>query len=63
MERPVIEISWMQLKPGMEIESVYFEGKPYIRNCIIDAKTILNINALRENTGKNPIIKIRVGAQ
>lgn len=61
MERPVIEISWIQLKPGMEIESVYFEGKPYIRNCIIDAKTILNINALRENTGKNPVIKIRVG--
>lgn len=63
MERPVIEISWMQLKPGMEIESVYFEGKPYIRNCIIDAKTILNINSLRENTGKNPIIKIRMGAK
>jgi len=63
MERPVIEISWIQLKPGMEIESIYFEGKPYIRNCIIDAKTILNINALRENTGKNPIIKIRVGSK
>jgi len=63
MERPVIEISWLQLKPGMEIESIYFEGKPYIRNCIIDAKTVLNINALRENTGKNPIIKIRVGSK
>ncbi len=63
MERPVIDISWIQLKPGMEIESIYFEGKPYIRNCIIDAKTILNINALRENTGKNPIIKIRLGSK
>lgn len=61
MERPVVEISWIQLKPGMEIESVYFESKPYIRNCILDQKTINNINSLRENTGKNPIIKIRMG--
>ncbi|TRW89712.1 HD domain-containing phosphohydrolase [Candidatus Methylobacter oryzae] len=61
VERPVVEISWIQLKPGMEIESVYFEGKPYIRNCVIDHKTISNINSLRENTGKNPVIKIRVG--
>jgi len=63
VERPVVEISWIQLKPGMEIESVYFESKPYIRNCVIDQKTINNINSLRENTGKNPIIKIRVGKQ
>ena len=61
MERPLMEISWMQLKPGMEIESVYFENKPYIRNCTIDQKIINNINSLRENTGKNPVIKIRMG--
>jgi len=61
LSRPIIEISWIQLKPGMEIESVYFENKPYIRNCVADQKIINNINALRENTGKNPVIKIHMG--
>ncbi len=61
MERPIIEISWGQLKPGMELESVYFDNKPYLKNCIVDQKIINNINALRENTGKNPIIKILMG--
>ena len=59
--RPIIEISWLQLKPGMEIESVYVDNKPYIRNCFADQKTIHNIISLRENSGKNPIIKIFMG--
>lgn len=61
--RPIIEISWIQLKPGMEVDSVYFENKPYIKNCIANQKIINNIAALRENTGKNPVIKIRMGAK
>jgi response regulator RpfG family c-di-GMP phosphodiesterase len=61
MERPIVEISMAQLKPDMEIESVYFENKPYIRNCIIDQKIINNIKGLMENTGKAPVIKIRIG--
>jgi len=63
VSRPVIEISWIQLKPGMEVDSVYFENKPFIKNCIVDQKIINNINSLRENTGKNPVIKIRMGAR
>ncbi|MGZ4989485.1 MAG: HD domain-containing phosphohydrolase [Methylobacter sp.] len=63
VSRPVIEISWLQLKPGMEVDSVYFENKPFIKNCIVDQKIINNINSLRENTGKNPVIKIRMGAR
>jgi response regulator RpfG family c-di-GMP phosphodiesterase len=58
---PILEISWIQLKIGMEIVSVYFEDKPYIRNCIADKKVINNIISLRENTGVNPTIKIRMG--
>lgn len=61
--RPVIEISWTQLKPGMEVDSVYFENKPYIRNCIADQKIINNIATLRENTGEIPVVKIRMGAK
>ncbi len=61
--RPIIEISWLQLKLGMEIESVYFDNKPYIRNCFADQKVINNIMSLRENSGKNPVIKIHMGAK
>ena len=56
----ILEISWIQLKPGMNVVSVYFEGKPYIRNCIANQKIINNIIAVRENTGASPVIKIRV---
>ena len=61
--RPVIEVPWSQLKPGMEIEGVYFENKPFIRNCIINEKHLHSIAALRANTGKNPVVKIRLGAR
>ena len=61
--RPVIEILWSQIEPGMEIEGVYFENKPFIRNCILNEKHIHSIAALRENTGKNPVVKIRLGAR
>ena len=59
--RPVIEISWLQLKVGMEIETVYFDNKPYIKNCFVDQKIINNIISLRDNSGKSPIIKIFMG--
>ena len=60
---PIIEITWIQLKPGMEVVSVYFENNPYIKNCIVDQKIINNIIALRERTGISPVIKILVGAK
>ena len=61
--RPIIEISWGQLKLGMEIEIVYFENKPYLKNCLVDKNILNNINSLRENTGKDPVIKIVLGAK
>jgi response regulator RpfG family c-di-GMP phosphodiesterase len=60
---PVIEISWLQLKPGMEVISVYCDGKPYLRNCILDQKIISNIVSLKEKIGINPVILIRMGAK
>lgn len=59
----VFEISWTQLKPGMEIEGIYFDNKPYVRNCIADQKLIDIIVALRENTGNNPVVKIRMSTK
>ncbi len=61
--RPVIEISWTQLKPDMDIESVYFKDKLFIRNCSADQKLIHNITAMRESTGIEPAIRIRLGAK
>ncbi len=37
--RPVVEVPWPQLEIGMDIESVYFGDKSYIRNCIADNNT------------------------
>lgn len=54
----VIEISWLQLKPGMKVESIYFNDKPYIKNCVLDQNKIDTIKELRENSGHNPVIKI-----
>ncbi|TAN69773.1 MAG: response regulator [Methylobacter sp.] len=61
LERPILEISYIQLQVGMEIDSVYFGDKPYVKNCFVDRKLIKNINALRENSGKIPVIKIVMG--
>lgn len=57
--RSVVEISWPQLKIGMDIESVYFGDKPYIRNCVVDKKIISDILSISERINKDPIIKIR----
>jgi len=62
-ERPVLEISLIQLKPGMEIESIFFDNKPYIKNCTADQKLINVVRTLKENTGTSPVIKIRMGAK
>lgn len=54
----VIEISWLQLKPGIKVEAIYFNDKPYIMNCVLDQKKIDTIKELRESSGSNPVIKI-----
>ncbi|MDI1293885.1 MAG: response regulator [Methylobacter sp.] len=61
--RPEIEISWLQLKPGMELISAYCDGKLYLRNCIVDQKIISNIVSLKEKIGINPVILVRMGAK
>ncbi len=54
----VIDIPLNKLKLGMKIESVYFDNKPYIKNCIVDEKILKNIMSLTENTGTEPLIKV-----
>ncbi len=58
--RQVVEIPWPKLEIGMDIESVYFGDKPYIRNCIADKQTITGILSLSERISKDPIIRVRI---
>jgi response regulator RpfG family c-di-GMP phosphodiesterase len=59
--RPIIEISWTQLRAGMEIEEVSYEGQVYLKNCIISERMINGILNVRENKGMSPLIRIRLG--
>ena len=61
--RPVIEILWTELRPGMEIASVHFDNSPYFKNCIATQKTIQSLAKLISNSGKHPVVKIRLGAK
>lgn len=60
LEHPLTEISLAQLKSGMKIESVSFDDHIYIKNCTVSQKIIDTIYSRKENTGKNPIITIRL---
>ncbi|MGR9000586.1 MAG: HD domain-containing phosphohydrolase [Gammaproteobacteria bacterium] len=62
IERPIVEISWTQLAPGIEIEEVSLQGRIYLKNCILDKKRIHDLIALRGNLGRDLSIKVRVGA-
>ncbi|MGZ8947672.1 MAG: HD domain-containing phosphohydrolase, partial [Methylococcaceae bacterium] len=59
--RPIIEIAWTQLRAGMEIEEVSYEGQTYLKNCIISERMINSILNLRANKGTSPLIRIRLG--
>lgn len=54
----IVEISLPQLKLDMRVDSIYFGGELYIRNCIVDQSIIDNVTALQKSSGQNPIIKI-----
>jgi response regulator RpfG family c-di-GMP phosphodiesterase len=62
IERPIVEISWTQLKPGMEVAEISLGERIYLKNWILDKKRIADIIALRENVGDKLIIKIYLGA-
>jgi hypothetical protein len=42
----------------MDVEIIYFNDKPYAKNCIADQGIIKRINELIENSGNKPVIKI-----
>ena len=60
--RPIIEISWTQLRAGMEIEEISYAGQIYLKNSIISERMVNSILNIRSNKGVSPLIKIRLGA-
>ncbi|TAN69051.1 MAG: response regulator [Methylobacter sp.] len=62
-DESVMEIPFIQLRPGMEIESVYVGNKPYVKHCIANQQIIDFIDTLSENTGSDPVINIRLSVK
>jgi hypothetical protein len=60
--RPIIDISWTQLRAGMEIEEISYEGQIYLKNSIISERMVNSILNIRSNKGVSPLIRIRLGA-
>jgi len=61
--RPIVDISWTQLEPGMEVAEIYYNDRVYLKNCILDKQKIHEIVALREKVGNKLVIKIRLGVE
>lgn len=59
-ERPIIEISWTQLQPGMEAAEVICNEVLYLKEQILTEKNVEDILNLRKH-GKNLILRVRLG--
>jgi response regulator RpfG family c-di-GMP phosphodiesterase len=61
-ERPIVEISWTQLQPGMEAAEIISNQVLYLKDQILTEKNVEDILNLRKN-GKNLILRMRLGNQ
>lgn len=59
--RPAIEMPWTQLQPGMEVAKISCGDQIFLKNCILEKKTIRDILNLKEKVGNKLVIKIRLG--
>jgi hypothetical protein len=60
-ERPIIEISWTQLQPGMEAAEIICNDVLYLKNQILNEKNVEDILELRKHK-KNLILRVRMGS-
>lgn len=58
-ERPVIEISWTQLQPGMEAVEIIHNGMLYLKEQILSLSQIEKILEMRRHS-KDLILRVRV---
>lgn len=57
--RPVIEVSWNQLRPGMEAVEILFDDVLYLRDTILTIEQISTILHMREQR-KNIVLRVRI---
>lgn len=60
--RPVVEIAWTKLEPGMEVDEIRYDGRLFLKDCILDKDKIYEIVSLREKVGDKLNIKVRLGS-
>ncbi|WP_347987063.1 HD domain-containing phosphohydrolase [Methylomonas sp. AM2-LC] len=60
-DRPIVEISWTQLQPGMEVAEILSNDLLYIKDTILTEKLIDDILNLRQH-GKSLTFRIRLGS-
>ncbi|MGR9051812.1 MAG: HD domain-containing phosphohydrolase [Gammaproteobacteria bacterium] len=58
--RPIVEVSWTQLQPGMEIAEIFCNEILYLKDRELNQKIIDDIISLKEH-GSHLSIKIRLG--
>lgn len=61
-ERPVIDISWTQLQPGMEAAEIICNDVLYLKDQILSEKNVEDILKLRKHA-KTLILRIRMGSE
>ena len=59
--RPVVEMSWTKLEPGMDVQEIRYNGRLFLKDCILSKDKIYEIVALREKVGDKLEIKVRLG--
>ncbi len=58
-KRPVIEVSWTQLHPGMEAAEIIFNDVLYLKNTVLTEEHIDGILDMRKHS-KNLVLRVRV---
>ena len=59
--RPIVEISWTQLLPEMEVAEIFYGDQVFLKDTLLTKKIIDDITTLREKMGNKLVIKIRLG--
>ena len=58
-DRPIIEISWNQLRPGMEAAEILFDDVLYLKDTVLTIDQVATILHMREQR-KNVVLRVRV---
>jgi hypothetical protein len=58
-DRPIIEISWNQLRPGMEAAEILFDDVLYLKDTVLTIEQVATILQMREKR-KNVVLRVRI---